>query len=147
METKQRIIKHLTDEHGHRIVHVPLDDEGKNSAIVNEVMFQDLIDLGMSPIWMLKLDRKQRRVVFWNTEIGQHTSVARVIADAGPKQAVSYANRDPLDLRVGNLVIGPGKAKRRDRTDVRPSTRANYQTIVRHVYINPINKEEELTNE
>ena len=61
---KQRTVRHLLDEaDNNRIVHVPLDDKGKKYAIVDELVFEDLIDLGLSPIWRLKRDRKRNRVV------------------------------------------------------------------------------------
>jgi hypothetical protein len=127
-------VKHCLDEVGDKVVHVPLDDTGKRFAIVDEVIFEDLIDLGLSPIWRLKHDRKRDRVVFWNRETNQDTAIARVIVDPGPGQSVAHANGNPLDLRARNLVIGLGKGLRKDRDDIRPSNRFNYKTIVKHEY-------------
>jgi hypothetical protein len=137
METRQqRTIRHLTDENGNRIVQVPLDDEGMKYAIVDEVVFQDLVDLGLSPIWRVKNDRNRDRVVIWNRTTNQDTAIARVIMDAGRRQAVVHANGDPLDLRTNNLVLGSGKGTRKDREDIKPSPQFNYHTIVKHEYIN-----------
>lgn len=148
METKEqrRTITHLTDQDGNRLVHVPLDNEGTRYAIADELIYQDLVDLGLSPIWRIKLDRGQERVVYWNRTVEQLTSVARVIADAGFRQAVTYANGNPLDLRSNNLVIGAGKGIRHDRKELTRSKGLYPHTIVKHEYINN-NNNKEINNE
>jgi hypothetical protein len=135
LQTEQRIVKHLFDKNGERVVHVPLDDEAGRHAILYEVDFEDLIDLGLSPIWRLKHDRKRDRVVVWNRATKQDTAIARLIAQAGPGQSVAHANGDPLDLRARNLVTGLGKGTRKDLDDIRPTNRFNYRTIVKHEYV------------
>jgi hypothetical protein len=129
-------------ENGTRIVQVPLDDKGRKYAIVDELMFQDLIDLGLSPIWRAKNDRNRDRVVIWNRTTNQDTAIARVLMDAGRRQSVVHANGDPLDLRTNNLVLGAGKGTRRDREDIKPSPQFNYKTIVNREYINNNNNKE-----
>ena len=98
----QRTITHLTDEEGNRIVHVPLDDNVPCTkyAIVDEIIFEDLCDMGLSPMWRIKPDRNRERVVVWNRETEGDTPIARLIMDAGKKQSVVHANGNPFDLRA-----------------------------------------------
>jgi hypothetical protein len=131
---QQRTVKHLTDENNEKIVHVPLDDRNKRYAIVNELVFEDLVDMGVPTIWKLKNDRGRDRVCFWNTAAKQDTAVSRLILDAGPGQAVVHANGNPFDLRIRNLVLGAGKGIRRDMDTIRPTQRINYKSLVKHEY-------------
>ena len=118
--TTQRTIRHITNEDGTRIVHVPLDDKGTKHALLDELMFQELMDYGLSVRWRLKNDRKRKRVVVWNPERDQDTCVARIIANAGKGQAVVHANGDWLDLRSNNLVVGKGRGTMKWTPDLGP---------------------------
>jgi len=135
MKRTQRIIRHLIDENGKKVVHIPLDDKAKRYAILFEEDYQNLIDLGLSPRWRIKQDRGAKRVMVWNRTTGYEVAVARLIVSAGAKQSVTYANGNPLDLRATNLVIGLGKGLRNDRNDIRPSRNFTKHSLVKHEYI------------
>ena len=136
MKRTQRIIRHLIDENRKKVVHLPLDDKAKRYAILFEADYQNLIDLGLSPRWRVKKDRGVIRVMVWNRATGYEVAVARLIVGAGPKQSVTYANGNPLDLRASNLVVGLGKALRNDRNEIQPSKHLTRKSVVRHEYIN-----------
>src|SRR5437868_1853924 len=110
-----RTIIHYQDDE-QLLVKVPLDDEGTKHAIVDDVIFQDLMSLGMSPIWSNRIDRGRDKVVYWNKSIQRHTAVSRVIMGARRKQSVVHVNGDSLDLRTSNLCLGPGKGLRHDKS-------------------------------
>src|SRR6516165_1909719 len=114
MKRKQRIVRHLT-ENGHELVEVPLDNKAKRYAILFEEDYQNLMDLGLSPRWRVKRDRGAIRVMVWSRTAGYEVAVARLIVSAGPKQSVTYANGNALDLRASNLVVGLGRGLRNDR--------------------------------
>src|SRR5262245_10597533 len=103
MRKKQRTIKHLIDEHGKKIVHVPLSDTVKSRyAILYENEYLALMDAGLSSRWRLKRDRGAVRVMSWLREIRGEVSVSRLVLGAGQGQEVTYANANPLDLRSSN---------------------------------------------
>jgi hypothetical protein len=136
MKRAQRIVRHLIDEQGHKLVHVPLDAKAKRYAILFENDYTALIDLGLSPRWRLKRDRGATRVTVWNRATRQEVAVARLIIGAGAGQAVTNANGNSLDLRANNLVVSSGKGTRNDRSAIRPSKNFTRNDLVKHEYVN-----------
>ena len=127
-----RVIRHFIDEEGKHVVQVPLDSTAKKNAIVLEKDFDELIQLGLSPIWCTIPNRKRSIVAVWNNPLRRYASVARMVANAGPGQAVSFANGNTFDLRSTNLVVGLGEGTRKDRDFIRP---ARGPKVVKHEFI------------
>jgi hypothetical protein len=133
----QRTVIHKLDEEGNRLILVPLDDDkAPKYAMVYEIDYEDMMDLGLSPMWRIRKDRKQIRVVVGLPAIRQDVAVARIIIGAGEGQAVGYANGNPLDLRSSNLVIDIGKGLRKELDLVyqNPNQFAS-RTLMKHVYL------------
>lgn len=101
------------DEFGAEALKVPLDNHGINHAIVSPQAYQRVIDSGLTGMWLLNSNGHGRGYVR-TAKCGTLALVARVILDAGPGEVIRYANGDSLDLRVMNLRVMRGKAKRRD---------------------------------
>jgi hypothetical protein len=132
---KERIIRHLTDTDGKRIVEVPLGQNGKRVAVLYEQEFEELIGLGLSPRWRILKDRNNAmRVTVWLGSIKQQISVARLICGADVHQNVSYLDGNPFNLRSTNLLLGMGRGTRNDRTLIKPAK--NSSMVFKHEYIN-----------
>jgi hypothetical protein len=137
MTRKRRTITDRRDEKGKKIVLVPLSDKanGRHTAIVYEKDWDELIALGLSPRWRFKIDGKFRRVTVWNTGAHREVEVARLIVAAGPGQGIVYVNNNPLDLRTGNLGLGTGRGKYKDRDLIQPNKLFQSSDLVRHEFI------------
>ena len=97
------------------LVGVPLVGS-KLRAILLKSDFNDLMSLGVSTAgW--KLYHKQ--VVVRNNR--WYVSVGRMIRDADKNQKVISKDGNPLNLRRGNLILTPGRAKFRARMKHRRS--------------------------
>ncbi|MET4634922.1 hypothetical protein [Kaistia defluvii] len=104
------------DEFGMAALKVPLDNHGRNHAIVGPRAYQRVLDSGLTGMWFTNSNGHGRRYVRTAAPGSRSTLtlIARVIMDAGPGEVIRYANGDSLDLRVMNLLSRRGKAKRRD---------------------------------
>lgn len=104
------------DEFGMAALKVPLDGHGLRHAIVSPHGYQCVIDSGLTGAWFTNGNGHGRRYVrTWAPgRPGTLALIARVILEAGPGEVIRYANGDSLDLRISNLRVTRGRAKRRD---------------------------------
>lgn len=100
---KNRFPTIFTDSEGQGCIAVPL----ANSALRATLYIEDynrLIREGLSPYWSLDFNKKNGQgYVRAAAKDGRKVAVARLIADAGPREQVRYRNRDRLNLRRENL--------------------------------------------
>lgn len=103
-------IVHSLDEFGFAIVTVPLRNS-KRSVTMYAQDFDMLTDLGVTFPWF----NRQDTICFWSNK--KSLAIARILIDAGPRETVSYINRNSCDLRNNNLIRvkgGPATHRTRD---------------------------------
>jgi hypothetical protein len=110
------------------IVTVPMSNVEKQ-AVLNLSDFRELMDLEVSASW-----RYTSGQVFESG--GDKLSIARLILDAKPKEAIQYRDRDAFNLRRPNLVVAVGNSKRRERDALNRDCVKEIVTI-KPVFIDP----------
>lgn len=97
----------FTDEHGRKCLRVPLDRHARLYAIVRECDYRAIRKAGATGVWCLNDNGSGQKYV--RTSVtdrkGRNTflQVGRLIAGAGSKSTIYYANKNRLDLRPENL--------------------------------------------
>jgi hypothetical protein len=127
---KQRICIRTSDQDGHAVLRVPLsDDDAPEYAVVSLDDWNELMKLGMSPVWCRY--NRSGHVLVWMGALRQHRHVARLIADAGANEGVWLKDGNGLNLRSSNLAKAPNTlAKHRDRDYLRPRNKWSPVIIV-----------------
>lgn len=101
------------DAAGQELAHVPLA-KGEQRATLYAEDYRRLMEAGWSPCWaMTSTGGKFRYVLVWaRNPKGNPRSltVARLVAEVGKGQLVSYADGDRLNLRRDNLMVRKGTA-------------------------------------
>ncbi len=113
-----------------RVIENCLDDDGREIAVVSlpknkqvtlyKSDFQQLLELGLSPLWHFTRDRG---VVCWLKKWRRWGSLARLIADAGPDTNVLFKDGNKLNCRSDNLIVTNDKrggTKLRYRDGIEP---------------------------
>jgi hypothetical protein len=122
-------MKHLTIKHFKEnnisLVAVPLGSSGKK-AVLNEEDFDNLILMGVSPVWSYS----QEQVLVRNKK--KSLSVVRLLVDAEAGTHVRYRDGDSTNLRRSNLVIADGSSKYRTR-DLFTNEFAKCQWTLTHI--------------
>jgi hypothetical protein len=110
--TMRRPVVHLLDRDGTPIVRVPLPCGDVATLCADD--FDALTAAGVSPNWTLNANG-QRSAAYVRVAMpgkrGSLVTVARLIAGAAPGAEVSYRDRNPLNLRRGNLIVSGGKVE------------------------------------
>ena len=106
--------RRITDPDGNRLVHVPLT--GGAVAVLDEADFDRVMTLGISKGWFFNKDGKGHAYVKASLPGpgGNLVMVARLIMDVPHGQVVRPADRNPLNLRRGNLAFRVGFSKHRE---------------------------------
>ena len=115
---RQRRIRPGADNDGRPIVTVSLP--GNKSVTLYRTDFDLLLALGLSPIWHYRPDKG---VVAWLKKWRRWGSLARLIADAGPRTNVLFKDGDKLNCRSDNLIVtgsDRGGTKLRYRDGIEP---------------------------
>lgn len=114
------IKERIDPETKRHVITVPLGDSDK-SVVLYRRDFADLMDLGLSALWSYR--KRDDSAAAWLKKFRQWGSIARLIADAGPNQNVSFRDGNRLNCRSDNLILVQsrrGSAKRRDREGIEP---------------------------
>lgn len=111
------------------IVSVPMCNLDKQ-AVLNLSDFNLLMELKVSAQW--------KYVVGQVFEKGAPSiSIARLIMDAGKKEAVQYIDRDAFNLRRSNLVLSVGSGKQLERNKLKDRAFQRDNVTINPIYINP----------
>jgi hypothetical protein len=92
-----------------KLVSVP-DGRLKSKFVLYESDFDDLMALGVSPLWHYYHDS-----VAIVRSGGKEVPVGRLIRDAKEGQIVIAQDGNPFNLRRENLILAPGMSKSRAR--------------------------------
>jgi hypothetical protein len=84
---------------------------GKYVAL-DEEDCEELLRLGVHMNWKFSNGN------VWSQSGAKRIAVARLIADAGPRQQVLFADRNPFNMTRENLVLGDGRAQYRARDKI-----------------------------
>lgn len=113
-----RTVVHTFDpESGHLITLVPVVDYQVPNPITKEfvesimtngqwviletTVFNNLMNLGVSPIWTL--DTRQQKPIVWNSNAERHYFIARLVADCRADETVSVIDGNKMNLRYYNI--------------------------------------------
>jgi len=107
----QRKAIHLIDPNGKPVVKVPLANS-ELFATVDRDSFERLMDSGLSSNWYFNKSPTGNRGYVRCSLNGTRVCVSRLIVNAKQQQNVFYLNNDTLDLRIENLYLEKGQAKK-----------------------------------
>src|SRR5215510_12994242 len=117
-----------TDNDGRPVVLLPVKGRAR-SVVVDTATFKQLMGLGVRLPFVIR-DGHPSFHSYVNRN-RKYIRVARLIADAGPGQHVSYVDRDRFNLTKTNLIlVRGGGAKERD---IITPKEVNYQITHKHV--------------
>jgi hypothetical protein len=105
---KQIEITHFKE--GRRNLVSVTDGRLKSKFVLYETDFDDLMALGVSPLWHFYHDS-----IAIVRSGGKEVPVGRLIRDAREGQIVVAQDGNPFNLRKDNLVLAPGYSKYRAR--------------------------------
>ncbi len=118
MTSKNEIgVSFVVDKRGNELVQIAVASREGVQVTMYKRDYEMLTKVGVSMRLFLVSDGKGRLYVRTHKSgvTGGQLTIARLISDAGPNEAVRYADRDPLNLRRENLLVGKGRAVRDDR--------------------------------
>ena len=132
---KEVSVTYSIDKDDQPIVTVPLSNVDKQ-AILLLSDWNLLMELNVSPVWRFATGQV--------CEAGAaKISIARLICDAKPKEAVQYLDQDSCNLRRSNLAVGTGVGKSRERDKLnRDFDKIKRKVLVKPNYINPIHMQQ-----
>lgn len=114
MKMQQAQPEFATDADGQRLVHVALANTQQRATLYAED-YQGLMDAGWSAHWQHTQDGRGNAyptLGAYNLKgVDCLVPVARLIAQAGAGQRLSYADGNPLNLRIENLKLVKGSAR------------------------------------
>jgi hypothetical protein len=122
---KQIEITHFKEER-RKLVSVP-DGRLKSKFVLYETDFDDLMALGVSPLWHYYHDS-----IAIVRSGGKEVSLGRLIRDAREGQIVVAQDGNPFNLRRDNLLVAPGQSKYRARDIIVKPYKANIH--VKHIH-------------
>jgi hypothetical protein len=103
----QRVPLYFIDIDGQRCVRIPLASTAR-IAILYAEDFERLIALGLSPFWMVNMNKPTGQGYVRVAKDGRKLAIARLILGAGPRHQVAYRDGNRLNLRRENLILRRG---------------------------------------
>lgn len=102
------------DPDGNRLAHLPLAHTSERATLYADD-YERVVADGYSPCWSFASTGGRQKYVLVNARSPNNAprsfTVARLVAEAGKGQLVSYADGDRLNLRRENLLLHEGRAK------------------------------------